>query len=489
MGDLRLKHEARKYSRTLSSLLCPPGSFLRRPAFTKFSKRGKRSVSSETHHICPRHASVDQRAMYWEDDDVEALQRAAALEDREAAAAATRAANAKLRAPAEAVNAASSRTAPSKTALPAPAPARARVAELEARVVALVAERDVIVASLQAALDETKRLRDARVLEFANASAEFDETNARVKRSEADAADSTAVASRLRRELGVAAVSNRETIAMLEKEAIGAASVLAETARARDDAEAKAVAAETELVKRESEFVAELDEMKAAHADAMREATSALLEETDKARVEASTSVATAAEQSAKLKNTFAKLEQSERFAAEARSETRNFLEELRSANAARESLLLGVAGRDARLASMETELHTMVSRLKYALGVRDVALKELESAKAERLKEKPESVSVAAQTETPADAKSSTPSVAPKALATNMSRGLRVRDLNLSSNNQEKSPMVSPGKGKARRFAAVARKASVVAALGAGAWRAVKGDGGAPLAVPFGVM
>lgn len=48
---------------------------------------------------------------------------------------------------------------------------------------------------------------------------------------------------------------------------------------------------------------------------------------------------------------------------------------------------------------------------------------------------------------------------------------------------------MVSPGKGKARRFAAVARKASVVAALGAGAWRAVKGDGGAPLAVPFGVM
>jgi hypothetical protein len=69
------------------------------------------------------------------------------------------------------------------------------------------------------------------------------------------------------------------------------------------------------------------------------------------------------------------------------------------------------------------------------------------------------------------------------------MSRGLRVRDLNLSSNNQEKSPMVSPGKGKARRFAAVARKASVVAALGAGAWRAVKGDGGAPLAVPFGVM
>jgi hypothetical protein len=66
--------------------------------------------------------------------------------------------------------------------------------------------------------------------------------------------------------------------------------------------------------------------------------------------------------------------------------------------------------------------------------------------------------------------------------------RGLRSRDVN-APEPEASSPLASPGKAKARRFAAAAKRASVAAAVGAGAWQAVRERGGAPAAVPVGVL
>jgi hypothetical protein len=66
--------------------------------------------------------------------------------------------------------------------------------------------------------------------------------------------------------------------------------------------------------------------------------------------------------------------------------------------------------------------------------------------------------------------------------------RGLRSRDVN-APQAEASSPLASPGKAKARRFAAAAKRASVAAAVGAGAWQAVRERGGAPAAVPVGVL
>jgi hypothetical protein len=48
---------------------------------------------------------------------------------------------------------------------------------------------------------------------------------------------------------------------------------------------------------------------------------------------------------------------------------------------------------------------------------------------------------------------------------------------------------LASPGKAKARRFAAAAKRATVAAAVGAGAWRAVRDRGGLPASVPLFVV
>ena len=64
--------------------------------------------------------------------------------------------------------------------------------------------------------------------------------------------------------------------------------------------------------------------------------------------------------------------------------------------------------------------------------------------------------------------------------------RVLRARDANAP---EASSPLASPGKVKARRFAAAAKRASVAAAVGAGAWRAVRDRGGLPTAVPLFVV
>ena len=66
--------------------------------------------------------------------------------------------------------------------------------------------------------------------------------------------------------------------------------------------------------------------------------------------------------------------------------------------------------------------------------------------------------------------------------------RVLRARDAN-APQTPEGSPLASPGKAKARRFAAAAKRATVAAAVGAGAWRAVRDRGGAPVAVPLFVV
>ena len=404
--------------------------------------------------------------MYWEDDDVEALQRAAALEDREAVAAAARAANAKLRAPADAV---AEIAAPSKTQqIPKSAPAIDRVAELEARVVSLAAERDTTETSLREARDETRRLRDTRALELADARAEAGETNARVKRAEADAAESAAAVSRLRRESSAASVSARETIDMLETEARRSAAVLKETAMARDNAEAKAVAVESEYAKREAA-------LKAAHA----EATHKLRNAVDKGRAEASTSETNAAEALDRLQTSNNRLEHLERRVVAATEETKRVKESLEAESAKNESLLRGVASRDARLAATETDLDALTVRLKKMTHERDEAMRELEGAKQALAEAKTMLVEKTHSSKTPSQKAKK---------VTNMSRSLRARDLNVEFNSTA-SPMTSPGKGKVRRFESAARKASVVAALGAGAWRAVKGNGGAPVAVPFGII
>ena len=66
--------------------------------------------------------------------------------------------------------------------------------------------------------------------------------------------------------------------------------------------------------------------------------------------------------------------------------------------------------------------------------------------------------------------------------------RGLRARDANAPQAPKD-SPLASPGKAKARRFAAAAKRATVAAAVGAGAWRAVRDRGGLPAAVPLFVV
>ena len=427
---------------------------------------GKKSVSfsfsdaPRARHTRPPLAS---ETMYWEDDDVEALQRAAALEEAEAAASATRAARAKNREPAAAA------PAPPETH----PPASDRVAALESRVVALVAERDAMERSLLAARAETRALRDARSSELADARAEADETTARVKRAEADAAQSAAAASRARREADRAEFEARAQVEQLE------------TVMRALETKLKCVTEEKDETKRR--FSSARAETAVAYARAARWKTGA--DEGFALRRHA-----------AATREIFKKT-------------TEALTERLAFAEAKSASLLGAVAARDAKLAARGAEAEAAASRLAAArdAGAKaDAERERLRAALAEaraiapvrREWSEPRDEN-ATKTRERSETRSGTPDagLAPaedkkkggtneKRADTNMHastrRGLRARDANAP---QAPSPLASPGKAKARRFAAAAKRATVAAAVGAGAWRAVRDRGGLPAAVPLFVV
>ena len=401
--------------------------------------------------------------MYWEDDDVEALQRAAALEEAEAAASATRAARAKNREPAAAA------PAPPETH----PPASDRVAALESRVAALVAERDAMERSLLAARAETRALRDARSSELADARAEADETTARVKRAEADAAQSAAAASRARREADRAEFEARAQVEQLE------------TVMRALETKLKCVTEEKDETKRR--FSSARAETAVAYARAARWKTGA--DEGFALRRHA-----------AATREIFKKT-------------TEALTERLAFAEAKSASLLGAVAARDAKLAARGAEAEAAASRppRRATPGRRPTPSASGSAPRSRRRAPSLPRVASGPSRETKTRRKREsgrrrvrgrpTPASRPrrtkktggrtkrerKPTCTRATRrGLRTRDANAP---QAPSPLASPGKAKARRFAAAAKRATVAAAVGAGAWRAVRDRGGLPAAVPLFVV
>jgi chromosome segregation ATPase len=184
--------------------------------------------------------------------------------------------------------------------------------------------------------------------------------------------------------------------------------------------------------------------------------------------------------------------------------------ERLAFAEAKSASLLGAVAARDAKLAAADAEAEAAASRLAAATRARDAARAEnerLRTALAELRVESsastnpPRTPSRAADGDEEEEARSSHQENKKKEASDETRRGRRVtvmhaatrrglrsRDVN-APEPEASSPLASPGKAKARRFAAAAKRASVAAAVGAGAWRAVRERGGAPAAVPVGVL
>lgn len=423
----------------------------------------------------PHARPLASETMYWEDDDVEALQRAVALEEAEAAASATRAARAKHREPAAAA------PAPPETH----PPASDRVAALESRVAALVAERDAMERSLLAARAETRALRDSRSSELADARAEADETTARVKRAEADAAQSAAAASRARREADRAEFEARAQVEQLE-------TVI------------KALETKLKCVTEEK------DETKLRLGEARAETRAA---DARAARWK------TGSDEGFALRRRLSKTNE------DLMRTIQETTERLAFAEAKSASLLGAVAARDAKLAARGAEAEAAESRLAAArdAGARADAERErlraaLAEARAiaparssERRHSSPRDENATKTRERVSQTRSGTPDVAEfdgaAELAekknspggTNEKRGdtnmhastrrvLRARDANAPQAPKD-SPLASPGKAKARRFAAAAKRATVAAAVGAGAWRAVRDRGGLPAAVPLFVM
>ena len=416
----------------------------------------------------PHARPLASETMYWEDDDVEALQRAVALEEAEAAASATRAARAKHREPAAAA------PAPPETH----PPASDRVAALESRVAALVAERDAMERSLLAARAETRALRDSRSTELADARAEADETTARVKRAEADAAQSAAAASRARREADRAEFEARAQVEQLETVIKALETRLKRVTEEKDETKRDVSSARAET--------------RAANARAARWKTGS--------------------DEGFALRRHFAKTHEALKKTTEALTERLAFAE------AKSASLLGAVAARDAKLAARGAEAEAAASRLAAArdAGARaDAERERLRAALAEaraatarsepRSEPRDENATKTPKTERVSQTRSRMADgfLAPaeekenggtkeKSADSNMRassrRGLRARDAN-APQTPEGSPLASPGKAKARRFAAAAKRATVAAAVGAGAWRAVRDRGGLPAAVPLFVV
>jgi len=423
----------------------------------------------------PHARPLASETMYWEDDDVEALQRAVALEEAEAAASATRAARAKHREPAAAA------PAPPETH----PPASDRVAALESRVAALVAERDAMERSLLAARAETRALRDSRSSELADARAEADETTARVKRAEADAAQSAAAASRARREADRAEFEARAQVEQLET-----------VIKALETKLTRVTGEKHETERRLGEARAET---RAADARAARWKTGS--------------------DEGFALRRRLSKTNE------DLMRTIQETTERLAFAEAKSASLLGAVAARDAKLAARGAEAEAAASRLAAArdAGARaDAERERLRAALAEaraiapaRSSERRHSsprdenatktrervsqtrsgmsdVAVDGSLTELAEKKKSPGGTNEKRGDTNMHastrRGLRARDANAPQAPKD-SPLASPGKAKARRFAAAAKRATVAAAVGAGAWRAVRDRGGLPAAVPLFVV
>jgi len=423
----------------------------------------------------PHARPLASETMYWEDDDVEALQRAVALEEAEAAASATRAARAKHREPAAAA------PAPPETH----PPASDRVAALESRVAALVAERDAMERSLLAARAETCALRDARSSELADARAEADETTARVKRAEADAAQSAAAASRARREADRAEFEARAQVEQLETVIKALETKLTRVTEEKDETKRCLGVARAET--------------RAADARAARWKTGS--------------------DEGFALRRRLSKTNE------DLMRTIQETTERLAFAEAKSASLLGAVAARDAKLAARGAEAEAAASRLAAArdAGARaDAERERLRAALAEaraiapaRSSERRHSsprdenatktrervsqtrsgmsdVAVDGSLTELAETKKSPGGTNEKRGDTNMHastrRGLRARDANAPQAPKD-SPLASPGKAKARRFAAAAKRATVAAAVGAGAWRAVRDRGGLPAAVPLFVV
>jgi len=414
----------------------------------------------------PHARPLASETMYWEDDDVEALQRAAALEEAEAAASATREARAKNREPA------ASAPAPPETH----PPASDRVAALESRVAALVAERDAMERSLLAARAETRALRDARSSELADARAEADETTARVKRAEADAAQSAAAASRARREADRAEFETRAQVEQLETVMKALETKLTRVTGEKHETKRRLGVARAET--------------NAANARAARWKTGS--------------------DEGVALRRRLSKTNE------DLMRTIQETTERLAYAEAKSASLLGAVAARDAKLAERGAEAEAAASRLAAARDAGAKADAERERLRAALAEARAIAPARRERTTSPRDenatrrerseTRSGTPDVAVDGAAefaekknggtnekrgdTNMHastrRGLRARDANAP---QAPSPLASPGKAKARRFAAAAKRATVAAAVGAGAWRAVRDRGGAPAAVPLFVV
>jgi chromosome segregation ATPase len=202
----------------------------------------------------------------------------------------------------------------------------------------------------------------------------------------------------------------------------------------------------------------------------------------------------------AKLKTSTATLERLSK-------ENEALAERLAFAEAKSASLLGAVAARDAKLAAADAEAEAAASRLAAATRARDAARAEnerLRTALAELRVESsastlPRTPSRSADGDEEAGSSHSENKNKKASDETRRGRrvtvmhaatrrGLRSRDVN-APEPEASSPLASPGKAKARRFAAAAKRASVAAAVGAGAWRAVRERGGAPAAVPVGVL
>ena len=402
--------------------------------------------------------------MYWEDDDVEALQRAAALEEAEAAASATRAARAKNREPAAAA------PAPPETH----PPASDRVAALESRVAALVAERDAMERSLLAARAETRALRDARSSELADARAEADETTARVKRAEADAAQSAAAASRARREADRAEFEARAQVEQLE------------TVMRALETKLKCVTEEKDETKRR--FSSARAETAVAYARAARWKTGS--DEGFALRRHA-----------AATREIFKKT-------------TEALTERLAFAEAKSASLLGAVAARATRSwrrAAPRRRRRRPVSPRRATPGRRPTpsasgsaprSRRRARIAPARREWSEPRDEN-ATKTRERSETRSGTPDAGPRPRRTKKKGGRTKRErtptcarrndaARLARARRQRSPGSVPfglaGQG-ARRFAAAAKRATVAAAVGAGAWRAVRDRGGLPAAVPLFVV
>ena len=417
---------------------------------------------SRTRSRAPHARPLAFETMYWEDDDVEALQRAVAQEEAKAAASAKRAA---------------SKAPPPAAAAPAPSethpPVSDRVAALESRAAALVAERDAMEESLLAARAEMRALSDARSSELADARAEADEMVARVKRAEADAAESAAAASRLRREADRAEFEAREKVERMEKEAKELMARLARVTEQRDESERRvcvANAATNAANSRAARWKRGSDE-----GEARRRRDAATLERLSK--------------------------------------ETEALTERLAFAEAKSASLLGAVAARDAKLAARDAEAEAAASRLAAASRARAASDAERErlrtalaAVRAEANANASREKRVSRDADAPRGHRASTPPrlearlSAPESASetdagkkradtdarASTRRVLRARDANAP---RASSPSASPGKAKARRFAVAAKRASVTAAVGAGAWRAVRDRGGPPPAVPLFVV